>query len=245
MAYARLNADATEISITRSISYRKEFEYPDGCVEPYWKTGTKKLGTIAVTEPVSSVEALSKAEAAEIQTWLNIQLNEIHKAYARNAAKGVYGGKPVIKRSRQDDFDYRGHPDYIPGRKTGEFIGVIDSAKELGLYDASITSEQSDEEWIDQARGGIYELDIFELNRLLGSIDDHEFTDDEVAQIVVYSQAITKLISDLSDDRFRTKTSVRQGSDPDDVKRRKDVVESNIARNKAEMNRLMQSLQTA
>lgn len=245
MAYARLSADAKSVTITRSVSHKHEVKLADGSIKSYWHTSSEQLGSVSVHDPVSSIKALSVEEAEKIQAWLNNQLNEIHEAFARNADKGGFGGQPVIKRNRKDDFAWESHSDFIPARKTGEFIGVIANALELGVYDANSTSELSNEEWIEQARNGIYELDIFELNRLLSSMNDNEFNDAEVSQIVVYSQAITKLISDQLDDRFRTKTSVRQGSDPDEVKRRKDVVESNIARNKAEMDRLMQLLQTA
>jgi len=238
MAYARLNAGATQITITRSTSEKHTLTLQNGKDQAFWKTGSEVLGNVNVDEPVTNIPHISVAQADEIQLWLNNQLREINDAFARNAANGVLGGQAVIKRHKKDDITWENHPDFISGRKTGEFLGVISGAR--AKHNIVVSKPiVTDAEWAEDARKNIYHLGVQNFCRLLSIISDDEFTDLEVSQIAAYASIPSTFMSKLQNERFRIRSVTKKNSNKEAAKQRAVVVEVNVARNKAESDRLL------
>lgn len=101
------------------------------------------LGQVDINENFSDLGYLTQKECSQFKHSISSQLSEITQAFARNAAKGIYGGRPVIKSNSNDDHKYSKCEGYISGRKVGEFIGVI--ADSYQLSSVTIESELKQE----------------------------------------------------------------------------------------------------
>lgn len=97
------------------------------------KNNFNTLGQADINSDFSKLNYLSAKEKIEFKNSINTQLSEITEAFARNAAKGIYGGRPVIKSNSNDDHKYGKCEGYISGRKVGEFIGVIADSYQLSV----------------------------------------------------------------------------------------------------------------
>lgn len=93
------------------------------------------LGEADIDSDFSKIDFLKKEEQVKFKKHLDSQMLEIKQSFARNAEKGIFGGRPVIKSNSKDDNKYKNHAGYIPGRKVGEFIGVIADTYDLGYVD--------------------------------------------------------------------------------------------------------------
>lgn len=89
------------------------------------------IDEVDINSDFSNLDYLSDDEKIIFKKSIQSQLNEIATAFSRNAAKGIYGGRPVIKSNSNDDHKYASYEGYISGRKVGEFIGVIADAYDL------------------------------------------------------------------------------------------------------------------
>lgn len=89
------------------------------------------IGEVDINSDFSSLDYLSDDEKIIFKKSIQSQLAEIATAFSRNAAKGIYGGRPVIKSNSNDDHKYASYEGYIPSRKVGEFIGVIADSYDL------------------------------------------------------------------------------------------------------------------
>lgn len=94
---------------------------------PVYESAEAHMSNIANEEgePAFSAEDIQSAEE-----WIEQQMQEIDAAFRQNQNLGLMGGTAVIKRSNKDDQTYCAHDGFIPGRKVGEFIGVIRGAHE-------------------------------------------------------------------------------------------------------------------
>jgi hypothetical protein len=136
----KLGNEGTVVRIfkTRSVCY-DEIEY-NGKFRKLWKTEMDKLAEFPAYEsaesqmssiPNDNGGAMFTAEnIANAENWIEKQMQEIDAAFRRNFSQGLMGGAAVIKRASSDDKEYGTHPDFMPGRKVGEFIGVIRGARE-------------------------------------------------------------------------------------------------------------------
>lgn len=99
------------------------------------------IGEVDINSDFSNLDYLSDDEKIIFKKSIQSQLAEIATAFSRNAAKGIYGGRPVIKSNSNDDHKYTSYVGYISGRKVGEFIGVITDAYDL--KNIAIESEEN------------------------------------------------------------------------------------------------------
>ena len=134
----RLGREGTVVRIFKTRSA------PDGSVEhngrtrKLWATKMDKLAEIKVCEPVEAQMSnildargeriFNAKDFALVEEWVDQQIREIDAAFRRNQSLGLMGGTAVIKRSSSDDKRYEDDPNFIRGRKVGEFIGVIRDA---------------------------------------------------------------------------------------------------------------------
>ena len=136
----KLGNEGTVVRIfkTRSVCY-DEIEY-NGKFRKLWRTEMDKLAEFPAYESaesqMSSIQSINGGamftaeNMANAVDWIENQMQEIDAAFLRNVTQGLMGGAAVIKRGSSDDKEYGTHPDFIPGRKVGEFIGVIRGAHE-------------------------------------------------------------------------------------------------------------------
>lgn len=129
MAYARLQEKAEKVIVVTTKSVKETLALDDGTRKNIWSSKAITLANQPIEEPIEGIEGLNPKNASEIQAWLNDQLNQIDAAHEQNLANGLIGGYPIIKHSKADDSKYASEPGFIPGRKIGEFIGVIAGAK--------------------------------------------------------------------------------------------------------------------
>ena len=93
------------------------------------------IGEVDISADFSKINYLSSDEVLKFKQSIDSQLIEIKDAFAKNAAKGIYGGRPVIKSNSNDDHKYCKFEGYISGRKVGQFIGVIADSYDLDHID--------------------------------------------------------------------------------------------------------------
>ncbi len=124
MCYARLNSEATLVTITKSVS-EKVGAIINGIQSHLWKTRNKKVAVFHVKHIPDHIDGVSDEEFAEIKKWVSNQLMLINNAYLERARSGVLGGIPVIKTGNKHDEKYVGDPKYIKDCKVGEFTGII------------------------------------------------------------------------------------------------------------------------
>lgn len=127
MCYAKLNCDASLVTVTKSVS-EKVGAVINGKQSYLWKTNTKKIAEFHPGYIPDHIEGLSDEEYEEVKAWTKKQLLLINAAYTKLASEEMFGGLPVIKKNANDDKKYRSWPGYIKNCKVGEFIGVIDRA---------------------------------------------------------------------------------------------------------------------
>ncbi len=136
----KLGKEGTVVRIfkTRSVCF-DEIEY-NGKTRKLWQTATSKLVEFPTDESAESHMSnilnenggsmFTSEDIANAEDWIEKQMQEIDAAFRRNFNQGLMGGTAVIKRGSSDAKEYGTHPDFMPGRKLGEFIGVIRGARE-------------------------------------------------------------------------------------------------------------------
>lgn len=136
----KLGKEGTVVRIfkTRSVCC-DEIEYK-GKARKLWRTTMEKLLEFPTYESaefhMSNIPnenggpMFTAQDIAIAEHWIEKQMQEIDAKFRRNFSQGLMGGSAVIKRGSSDDKEYAAHPDFIPGRKVGEFIGVIRGARE-------------------------------------------------------------------------------------------------------------------
>jgi hypothetical protein len=136
MAYPRLIEDCTKVHITSTKTVKQVLTLKDGSDKNFWKSELVTIANIPVTQAINTINALDLIKAKEIQNWLDSQLLLIKSAFERNAANGIYGGQPVIKRYKTDHDVWGKHTDYIANCKSGEFLGIIKNTTATGKCSA-------------------------------------------------------------------------------------------------------------
>jgi len=129
MAYMKLNADLTEVTFTQSRNKKEEVQLMSGEMLNRNVTENTVIAQVPVTADLSKIDGLTDDEAIRFRKSIDQQIVEVNEAFANNAKNGIFGGYPVIKKTKKDDEKYANHFGYKPGRKIGEFIGVVEGAK--------------------------------------------------------------------------------------------------------------------
>jgi hypothetical protein len=131
MAVMRLKSNLKECSFGKTTVVTSEILDKQDNKHLIRKNTFNTLGYADINSDFSKLSYLSAKEKVDFKNSINTQLSEIAQAFARNAAKGIYGGRPVIKSNSNDDRKYGKCEGYIAGRKVGEFIGVIADSYQL------------------------------------------------------------------------------------------------------------------
>lgn len=148
-------------------------------------------------EPMFSAEDIEKAEA-----WIESQMQEIDAAYRLNQSLGLMGGVPVIKRASSDDQKYCSDPGFIPGRKVGEFLGVIRGAhdykpkmrKKIKIPQVEVAEpDTAAKAWNEGRFEDIENENIMRIRMIAkerGKPLDEAFTDEEIDQFFIASRQL-------------------------------------------------------
>lgn len=135
MAVMRLKSNLKECSFGKTTVVTNEIIDKQDNKHIIRKNNFNTLGQADINSDFSQLNYLSAKEKIDFKNSINTQLSEITEAFARNATKGIYGGRPVIKSNSNDDHKYGKCEGYISGRKVGEFIGVIADSYPLSHID--------------------------------------------------------------------------------------------------------------
>ena len=139
MAVMRLKSNLKKCSFGKTISLSQEIVDKNDKKHIIRTNSYNNLGEVDINCDFSNINYLTQEEKVKFKQSIELQLIEISEAFARNASKGVYGGRPVIKSNSKDDIKYKHHDGYIAGRKVGEFIGVIADSYQLAKI--TVTNE--------------------------------------------------------------------------------------------------------
>lgn len=131
MAVMRLKSNLRECSFGKTTVITNEVIDKQDKKHIIRKNNFNTIGQVNINSDFSQLSYLSAKEKIDFKNSINTQLFEITEAFARNAKKGIYGGRPVIKSNSNDDHKYGKYEGYISGRKVGEFIGVIADSYQL------------------------------------------------------------------------------------------------------------------
>lgn len=146
MANMRLNANLRTVSFSKTVSVLEELELSSGkCVRRY-RAVNVHLGTVDVDSDFLLIKELTEADAKNAKLWVQEQQRLVQYAYMENMRRGFLGGSPVIKRSKGDDEQYSDCYGFIPGRKVGEFIGVIIDAIPM-VEECSVEKDEYEREY--------------------------------------------------------------------------------------------------
>ncbi|ATL91548.1 hypothetical protein CK911_01070 [Aeromonas sp. CU5] len=146
MANMRLNANLRTVSFSKTVSVLEELELISGKTVRRYRAVNVHLGTVDVNSDFSLIKELTEADAKNAKLWVQEQQRLVQYAYMENMRRGFLGGSPVIKRSKGDDEQYSDCYGFIPGRKVGEFIGVIIDAIPM-VEECSVEKDEYEREY--------------------------------------------------------------------------------------------------
>ncbi len=90
------------------------------------------VATVDINSDFGRIDILSENEVVDFRLWADKQLRLIRNAFAKNASRGIYGGRPVIRDSKSTFALYGSHMDYITGCRYGEFTGIVSGTYQTG-----------------------------------------------------------------------------------------------------------------
>lgn len=199
MAYARLNADFTEVTFSKSKNSSARCELKTGEFITHNKTINEVIAKVPVSADFSKIPGLTLDEATKFRAMVDTQIAEVNDAFSNNARNGIFGGYPVVKRSNSDDIKYANYPGYKAGRTVGEFLGVIAGAKfrsepvdvfsAIPITKKELTTNSPNHFATKKAEGKLYEIfnDVaIEICEYMATTTGHTkeaLTEDEIADV--------------------------------------------------------------
>lgn len=120
--YIRMSQYCDKVIILRSVS--KAIEAFDASGQPIngaRKSTTEQIATFSLDEPIRHTD-IDEEKALEFESWRDVQLRRIQKAYIENAAAGKLGGLPLLKSKSGMGNELA---------KVGEFSGIISTMIEV------------------------------------------------------------------------------------------------------------------
>lgn len=120
--YIRMSQYCDKVVILKSVSESVEaFDANQNPIKGLRRNTTVQVASFNLVEPIRHPD-ISAEEALEFESWRELQLKRIQKAYIEHAAAGKLGGYPLLKtRSGMGD----------ELAKVGEFSGIISTMIEV------------------------------------------------------------------------------------------------------------------
>lgn len=120
--YIRMSQYCDKVVILKSVSESVEaFDAHQNPIKGLRRNRTVQVASFNLVEPIAHPD-ISAEEALEFESWRELQLKRIQKAYIEHAAAGKLGGCPLLKtRSGMGD----------ELAKVGEFSGIISTMIEV------------------------------------------------------------------------------------------------------------------
>ena len=142
--YIRMSQYCDKVVVLKSVSKAVEaFDAQGNPLKGVRRSTTEQVATFNLVEPIRHPD-ISAEEALEFESWRELQLKRIQKAYIEHAAAGKLGGYPLLK-TRSDMGDELA--------KVGEFSGIISTMIEVqpGMIKNAINGKRQADDQQPQA----------------------------------------------------------------------------------------------
>ncbi|MHC8400310.1 hypothetical protein ACYZTX_12730 [Pseudomonas sp. MDT1-17] len=133
--YIRMNQNCDRVVILKSVSTSVEaFDADHNLLKGVRRSTTVQIASFGLLEPIAHPD-IPLEQAVEFESWRDLQISRIRKAFIDAAAVGKLGGSPVLK-TRTIFGD--------SSAKVGEFSGVIEPViqVQVGLIKAAMSGQR-------------------------------------------------------------------------------------------------------
>ena len=206
-----LNSNATLVNVERRTFDNKTK-----------KTKVEQLGKFDITNSKKLPSDMPTEIVEKVQPFINEQLGQIEKAYADNAASGLFGGMPVVARNVRYNSQFRGMKGYREGAAKGRFLGVISGARQIDLCSINRLSNEEIESRMQDSTLGLLGPEII-YNEILEILKQSKTDKDmrgidcikphRAAQLIQVSESIKRFVKLCRADYTQLYNSVRDELD--------------------------------